>query len=142
MKKIINNKQYNTETAKMLGRVTHGNYGDLNCTSEELYRKKTGEFFLYGEGGPATKYSVSVGNNNWSGGCDIIPLTYESAQKWAEENLSAELYESIFGDVSEENGVKQTYTISISTAVMEKIRREAAKEGIGISSYIEKKCSI
>lgn len=140
MKKIINNKQYNTETAKMMGSVTYGNYGDLNHMTEELYRKKTGEFFLYGDGGPATKYAISVGNNSWSGGCDIIPLTYASAQKWAEENLSAETYESIFGDVPEDDG-KQTVTISISISVMEKIRREAAKEGIGISAYIEKKCS-
>ena len=51
MKKIINGKMYNTETAKYCGGYEFSNCGDFNYVCEELYQKKTGELFLYGEGG-------------------------------------------------------------------------------------------
>ena len=52
MKKIINGKMYNTETACLMGE--HSNcYGpnDFRCCSEQLYQKRTKEFFMYGSGG-------------------------------------------------------------------------------------------
>jgi len=55
MKKIINGKRYDTETAQLIGSASYSNRTDFRFWSEELYRKKTGEFFLYGEGGPASK---------------------------------------------------------------------------------------
>ena len=52
MKKIINHKMYNTETAERLASSSNGyGYDDFRYMEEQLYRKKTGEFFLYGEGG-------------------------------------------------------------------------------------------
>ncbi len=101
MKKIINGKKYDTETAEVLGGFENGIPGNLNYCEERLYRKRTGEFFLYGYGGALTKYSVSVGSNAWSGGEDIQPLTEAGAKKWAEEHLGAEDYEKIFGTVEE-----------------------------------------
>ncbi|MBQ9291475.1 MAG: hypothetical protein IJ210_15310 [Clostridia bacterium] len=103
MKKIIKGKVYDTETAKKLG--CYENMQDVrnfNHFEEELYRKKTGEFFLYGHGGPASKYSQRVEQNTWSGGEDIIPLDFDNARAWAEENLDADEYEYIFGAVSED----------------------------------------
>ena len=56
MKKIINGKLYDTETAKLIGRSYHGEGPrDFRHYSEELYRKRTGEYFLYGEGGPMSR---------------------------------------------------------------------------------------
>lgn len=52
MKKIINGKMYNTETATELGDFWNGlSTSDFRNLSETLYRKKNGEFFLYGQGG-------------------------------------------------------------------------------------------
>ncbi len=48
MKKIINGKRYDTETAKLIGSDGYSNPSDFNYWSEDLYQKKTGEFFLYG----------------------------------------------------------------------------------------------
>ena len=96
MRKYIENKCYDTETAKLIGDDWYSNPGDFEYWSEELYRKKTGEYFLYGEGGPASKYSVAVDQNSWSGGAKITPLTKEAARVWAEEHLSAEKYEAEF----------------------------------------------
>ena len=102
MKKIINGKKYNTETATKLGDRWNGlSKSDFGRVYEELYRKKTGEYFLYGEGGPMTKYSVSVGQNCWTGGEMIIPLTEEEAREWVEMYLEADEYELIFGEVEE-----------------------------------------
>lgn len=101
MKQIINGKKYDTETAKKLGDYSNGrSRSDFAFCEEELYIKKTGEFFIYGCGGPLSKYSVPEGNGV-SGDSKIIPLTENEAKKWAEANLSVDKYESIFGEVEE-----------------------------------------
>lgn len=137
MKKIVNNRIYDTDKARSVGEWSNGgNWRDFNHVVETLYVKRTGEFFLHGEGGPMTKYAVLTGSTSWSGGEKIIPLTYEAAKEWAEEKLSADEFEDIFGEVAEDDS-KMQLCISISTAAAEIIRREAAKSGITISAYIE-----
>lgn len=101
MKKIINGKMYNTETAKLVGEWDNGRYGDFGHCAESLYQKKTGEFFLYGEGGPMTKYSVYCGSNSCRGGEMITPLTDKAAKAWSENHITADEYEAIFGEVDE-----------------------------------------
>lgn len=101
MKKIINGKKYDTTTATRVGSYSFSNSRDFNHFSEELYCKTTGEYFLYGEGGPNSKYSRTVGQNEWSGGEEITPLTEEEARKWAEKHLTGDEYEDIFGEVEE-----------------------------------------
>lgn len=139
MKKIINGKVYDTETAGELGYCENMyDSRDFSWFGETLYRKRTGEFFLHGAGGPQSKYAVSCGNNSWSGSEKIIPITYEAAQKWAEENLDADDYERIFGEVAEDDS-RVTITISMSAASVERAKREAAKAGMSLSAYIESK---
>jgi hypothetical protein len=51
MKKIINGKMYNTETAEEIGSWENTPYkSNYIYFKEYLYRKRTGEFFLYGSG--------------------------------------------------------------------------------------------
>lgn len=135
MKKIIDGKLYNTETAKQLGSDSNPcGPRDFHYWHEELYQKRTGEFFLYGEGGPASKYSRSCGQNQWSGGEKIIPLSYQSAQKWAEDHLDADDYAAIFGDVSE--GEDVLISAKLPAAVDSKLRRLAAENGISITGQL------
>ena len=138
MKKIINGKVYDTGTAEKVG-CWSNNYStsDFGYCSEELYRKRTGEFFLYGEGGPSSKYSICIGNNEWGYGKTIIPLSYDAAREWAEDHLSASEYESIFGEVTEDDS-RVTVTLSLSASAVEKAKRAAAQTGMGLSAYIEK----
>lgn len=104
MKKIIDGKVFNTETATCVGEWSNGDYcNDFKWASEKLYKKKNGEFFLFGEGGPMSTYAESVGNNSWTGGLAINPLTVKEAYDWAMENLAASKFEEIFGTVSEDN---------------------------------------
>ena len=86
MKKIINGKMYNTETAKEIDRWSN-NLSDRdfgNCT-EILYRKKTGEFFLHGWGGGNSKYRTYYSENTWGGGERITPLSESEAKEWLEQ---------------------------------------------------------
>ena len=137
MKKIINGKVYDTETAKELASWSDGmSFRDFSHMEETLFQKKTGEFFLYGQGGPMTKYAASAGQNSWSGGSKIIPLTWESAREWAEEHLGADEYETIFGEVTEDDS-RTTISLSLSAGSVERAKRAAAQAGISLSAYIE-----
>ncbi len=101
MRQIINGKLYNTKTAERCGIDSYSSDGYFSHWSEELYRKKTGEYFLYGEGGPNSRYSRSCGQNAWCGGEKIIPMTEAEARDWAERHLTADEYIEIFGEPEE-----------------------------------------
>jgi len=101
MRKIINGRRYDTDTAQFLGYAGYSHPGDFSFWVERLYRKRTGEFFLYGVGGPMSKYARRVGLNVWSGGEEIRPLSLEEAREWVEENLDADEYEVIFEEIEE-----------------------------------------
>lgn len=101
MKKVINGKMYNTQTAECYGEYQYSNCGDFQYVYEALYRKKTGEMFLYGTGGPASKYREKVGSSTWTGGTQIIPLTVDEAKEWAEKYIDGGTYVELFGEVEE-----------------------------------------
>lgn len=138
MKKIINGKVYDTETAKKLGYWENmADVRDFHQFCETLYRKKTGEFFLHGEGGPMTQYAQTVGTNSWSGGERIMPMSFEEARQWAEEHLDSDEYEEIFGEVSED-GSRQQVCYSLASSTVETVKRRAAELGISASEYIDR----
>lgn len=138
MKKIISGKMYDTETAKEVASCYHGDGPrDFRHYSETLYRKRTGEYFLAGEGGPMTHYAVSTGQNSWSGGEKIIPLTYKEATEWAEREMDADEYQAEFGPVSE--GERVTLSISLPADVADRIRKAAAEEASSVSECIGKR---
>ncbi len=138
MKKVINGKRYDTDTAKLMGEDSYSNRRDFSYWHEALYRKNTGEYFLYGEGGPMSRYAVTVGQNEWSGGEKIIPLSEQKAQKWAEDHLTAEDYEKIFGAVGEDDA-KKVVTFSLPLDVIEMIKSGAAAQGVSMSEYVAEK---
>ena len=88
MKKIIKRRIYDTETAKKIGSWNNNlPQEDLNYYTEELFRKKSGEYFLCGSGGSQSPYG------DWDkGGFAIRPMSCEAAQKWAEEHLPTEKF--------------------------------------------------
>ena len=137
MKKIISGKVYDTATAQCVGEWSNPyTRRDFNWVEETLYRKRTGEFFLHGEGGPRSQYAKEVGMRQWSSGERIMPLTWEEAQEWAEEKLSADEYEQLFGEVTEDDS-RQTISMTLPTAMAESIRRSASQNGTSLSAYIE-----
>jgi len=141
MKKIIGGKVYDTATAKKMASWSNmADVRDFHQFSETLYRKKTGEFFLHGEGGPLTQYAQTVGTNSWRGGERIMPMTFAEAKAWAEEHLDGEEYEAIFGAVTEDGSrVQVCYSLAAST--VETIKRRAGELGISASEYIDRMVS-
>ena len=138
MKQIINNRRYDTETAELLGSDSYSNPRDFNHWTEKLYRKRNGEYFLYGEGGPMSRYAERTGINEWDGGEKIMPLTADAARKWAEEHLDADDYEKIFGVVEEdEDDEKTAWTIRVSPATIERVRRIAGEKNMKLSEVVE-----
>ena len=51
MKKIICKREYNTETAELVKKVTFGEFGDTDGYEETLYITADGYYFLYVNGG-------------------------------------------------------------------------------------------
>ena len=90
MKKVIGGKIYDTNTATLIDsdwcRI------GIEFNQEELYRKRTGEYFLRGEGGASTR---------WRKGSGIFPLTDAKALEWAEEYMDADDIIELF-EITEE----------------------------------------
>jgi hypothetical protein len=102
MKKIINGKMYNTETAEEIGSWENTPYkSNYIYFKEYLYRKRTGEFFLYGSGNAASKYCEETTNRMRSPGERIVPLTIKEAMVWVENYCDADTYIELFGEVEE-----------------------------------------
>lgn len=141
MKKIINGKLYNTDTAEKIGEwSSNESRTSFYYFEEELYRKKTGEYFLYGYGHAASPYAERIDTNTTGAGERILPLTVKDAKEWAERKLDADEYMKIFGDVSEDGG-RTTLTISLSNDEAELIRRNAREAEMSISAYVIMKCA-
>ena len=136
MKRIISGKKYDTSTAKCLGTWSN-NLGkrDFNNMTEELYRTKAGKYFIYGWGGANTKYSVSCGNNSWSGGENIEPLSRDAAMEWAEANLSGDEYEEIFGTVPDGDDM-EPLNVLVPPSIKEKLKQKSETTGQSITAIV------
>ena len=101
MKFILHNKLYNTDTAKKVAEIDNGYFtDDMRYFSHTLYLKKTGEYFLFTYGAPMTGFAETKGDRK-TYGYRITPFTEELAQKWAMNELDAEQYIELFGEVEE-----------------------------------------
>lgn len=98
MKKIINGKLYNTETATPIAsNSSRGlSISDFRYFHETLYQTKKGQFFLSGEGHAMSRWATSNGNSScWGEG--IISLTNRDALHWCEQaNISTETIQEYF----------------------------------------------
>lgn len=101
MKKIINGKLYNTETAELITEWENGfTYNDFSYVSETLYQTKKGAYFIFYIGGAMSKYAKHYGQTT-SGSKGIKLLTEEEAKAWVMEHLEADEYIKLFGEVEE-----------------------------------------
>lgn len=102
MKQVVDGKIYDTDTATEVASYYYSNPSDFNYEAETLYLTNRGNWFLYGEGGPKSKYSVQTGQNWWSGGSVIEPLPAEQAKAWLEAHKKTGALLSHFGSTIEE----------------------------------------
>lgn len=146
MKKRIGTLIYNTSTAKPIGEYEN-NFGkaDFKYYYEKLYKKRTGEYFLYGEGNAGSKYAeTAFGDQNArTAGEKIIPLTYKQAQSWFEKannsdpNLATDaVYDHEFGKIKTTDKMIQT-SINLHETAYQKLERMSQKQGIPKQKIIE-----
>lgn len=72
MQKIICKKTYDTETSTLIKKVTFGEFGSPDGYEESLYQTESGNFFLYTNGGPTSKYKKE----------DITRMSAEKKELW------------------------------------------------------------
>lgn len=122
MKKVIKGKRYDTDTAVEVGsgmllqRCSDG----IDRPAETLYRKRTGELFLL---------------ERLRHGAGIYPMGYDEARAWAEENMDADGYGALFGEVGELEG-NVPVTLSIPASAKAKLERRAAQAGLTQSAIV------
>lgn len=76
MTKIICKKEYNTETATLIKKVTYGHYGDPNGYEETLYKTPEGLYFIFVNGGTSSPYPNK----------DIIRLAKSKVDLWLDNH--------------------------------------------------------
>lgn len=97
MKRIINGKIYNTETAERIGSYSRSNPSDFSYIDESLYRTKKGRFFIAGEGGAMTRYAESGSDGTWWGASGICVLDDGEALDWCESRgIDPDIVEQYF----------------------------------------------
>lgn len=103
MKKIIDGRVYNTETAECIATWSNHYYrNDFHHCEESLYRTKKGAWFVAGEGGPLSKYARPCGGNGSCGGDGLEPISAKEAQEWLESrDFTDELEEHFASEIEE-----------------------------------------
>jgi hypothetical protein len=95
MKIIIDGKRYDTETATKVDSITNVyNHGDGFYEDTQIYRTKSGNWFLAGRGGGASRWSTSTGSD----GSGIRPIDAAEAQKFLEREGNVAAIEKYFQD--------------------------------------------
>lgn len=76
MKKTVRGVEYDTETMTAVKKVTHGEFGDPAGYEETLYVAENGSYFLYTNGGEASKYTAEK----------LTSLSKAKTAAWEKEN--------------------------------------------------------
>lgn len=72
MKKIINKREYDTDTATLIQKSTYGVYGDPAGYEEILFQTPEGLYFLYVRGGASSPYPCE----------DILRVAKTKVEAW------------------------------------------------------------
>lgn len=103
MKRVIDGKIYNTETATRIGFTEFGCSGDHRYRREALFKTPRGRYFLEYTGGALSRYAVDHGPNLVGGSSGIRVLDEADALAWCESaGFDADTIAAHFGDAIEE----------------------------------------
>lgn len=85
MKRVIEGKSYNTDTAEHICDLECSDYpNDFRYHDTALYRTKKGAYFLSGEGGPMSMWSRAAMGGGSTSGKGIQLIDYAEARETAE----------------------------------------------------------
>ena len=154
MNKIINGKRYDTNTATLIDCYMINDFGFDNVDKsdvkafkkyifekrlidhrlENLYRKKTGEFFLYVLNGSISKLANRKLTNKPKYE-NIIPLTIEEAKEWVEECSDSDTYEKTF-EIEDEGNI--AFSLLIPKGIYDKLKKQGNESGESMKDIIVK----
>ena len=98
MKKIINGKLYDTESAEFICMYSYSNPRDFNFVEESLYKSPYGTFFIEYSGGAKSRYAVQYGQNEVGGSKGIRLVDIDEAKEFLESHGKSEDYVKAFGE--------------------------------------------
>jgi hypothetical protein len=103
MRKVVNGRVYDTDTAELICDISPSGYSrsDFKWEDTALYRSPKGQFFLAGEGGALSRWRTPTGQNSWTGGDGLKLVEEDEAKLIAQEHLSVSKYSEIFGEPEE-----------------------------------------
>lgn len=134
MQRRIKTQMYDTNTARLIGEYI--NHINDETVHETLYKKRTGEYFLY------IKPEKSD-NNVFSIQESIQPISYAKAKEWfkkankTDKNLATDdVYNYEFG-ITTKIEEREMTTIKLSRLAKRKLERMSIKQGISQSEIIE-----
>lgn len=126
VKRIIDGKTYNTETATKIGGYDHdeGPYE----TGDFLYQTRFGAFFRY-------TYLDGAAEDDYD---RITPLTPDEARSWLEANLSyePEVIETLFGEMPEAGAGEIKYTLRLPESLRDRLAARAKDSGQSLNAWI------
>lgn len=97
MRRIINGKVYNTETAEKVAYWDNDLFvNDFGYMSETLYITRKGNYFIHGKGGATSKYATHAYGGRIAGE-SITVMTEKDALEWCEiREINIEIVSSRF----------------------------------------------
>lgn len=117
MKKIVQGKQLNTATAKIVGVAMIDEEKDI---VEALYQTKSGAYFIHNVYRKSTTGKLETVE-------DIYIITADEAKEWAKKWLTSSEYDGWFGSGIVNETVK--ITVNISGYAYNILKREKEKTG-------------
>jgi hypothetical protein len=103
MRKIVDGKVYNTETALQVCDISPSGFsrGDFQYEDTYLYKSPKGTFFVSGIGGPMTRWAQSEGQSGRRGGSGLEVIDIDEARALCERHGTAAEFEAAFGEPEE-----------------------------------------
>ena len=91
MKRIIDGKRYDTETAECLADISRcGDRGNFRWDDTYLYRTKNGRYFIAGEGNAASRWAHRYDDGMRGPGSGIAAIDADEARELLEGEHSKE----------------------------------------------------
>lgn len=103
MKKIIDGKRYDTETAEWLCDISQPyiSRNDTTFDNTNLYRSPKGQYFVSGEGGARSCWAKPHGENGRGPGRGLRLIEETEARRLFELHGDQERYAEVFGEPEE-----------------------------------------
>lgn len=123
MKRIIDGKTYNTETATLITQIGD----DEGSRAEALYQTRHGAFFRYNE-----EYLPEAGET----GYQLYPCSPTDAQQWLEKHNRVTAIELLFGPQPEAGENESRITLRIPDSLKSRIEELASANKQSLNAWI------